>query len=303
MPQTKVLQESYSFTPTQLIELWELNGTAVGLDTVYRFVNSSSCNFQSVTFNGVSYMPFPIKVESMETDGKSSLPRPRLSVSNINGFVSNLLLLNTNSLDGATVTRRRVYARFLDAANYPTPTPIWVTPDTTAAFPDEPFIINRKTTENPQVVQWELASPLEMNNVRLPRRQIIANICTWKYRQAGTCNYSGAPISDVANRTFTGTFYNMTLADQGAYNSATTYNRGDYVYTTSDLPQFSGISFFWVCSTNGTVGKTPSTTSTNWIADQCAKSSAACKLRFTDTPLRTSAMPGVSRADWILQRR
>lgn len=245
-------------------------------------------------------------MENVDSDSKGSLPRPRLSVSNINGFVSNLLLLNTNSLDGATVTRRRVFARFLDASNYPTPTPIWVTPDTTAAFPDEPFIINRKVLENPQVVQWELASPLEANNARLPRRQLIANVCTWKYRQSGTCNYSGAPVSDVANRAFEGTFYNMTFAptnDKGEYDSATTYDRGDYVYTTSNLPQFSGIQVYWVCLVDGTNGVAPATNSPNWQADQCSKSSAACKLRFTDTPLRTSAMPGVSRADWILQRR
>lgn len=305
MSQTKVLAESYSFTPSALLELWTLDGTAIGLSTIYRFVNGSNCNYQPITFNGVQYLPFPIMIEGMEMDGKGGLPRPKLTVSNINGYVSALLLSNTSSLDGATVTRKRVFARFIDSSNFPVgqPLPSWVTPDPTAAFPDESFVINRKIAENPQIVQFELASPLEANNIKLPRRQIIANVCLWKYRQLGTCNYSGVPVADSANREFTGSYYGMTLVDRGAYSSATTYNRGDYVTIYSDLPQFSAIPVVWVCATNGTNNVAPSSTASNWVADSCTKSCASCKLRFTDTPLRTSAMPGVSRADWVLQRR
>ncbi len=301
MPSVSVIQEAVSFTPTALIELWTLDGTAVGLDTVYYFVNGSSSSYQSVIYDNVSYVPFPIKVEGMEMDGKGSLPRPKLTVSNINGFVSNLLLNNERSLDGATVTRTRVNARFLDASNFGTPEPAWLTPDVNAHWAPEPFVINRKMAENPNIVQWELCSPLEMQRARLPKHIFMANVCIWKYRQGGTCGYSGVPVADAANRTFTGSYYNMTLVDQGEYLSTTTYNRGDYVQLYSTLPLLASIPTVWVCTTNGTVGVNPSKTTSKWVADACNKTVAACKLHFPTTPLRTSAFPGVARAGWIAQ--
>ncbi len=299
MAQTKVMMEQVGFTPSALIYLFKLDGTAIGLDTIFYFCDGTSTSFQPVVFNGITYTPIPIRVENMDYDGKGSQTRPKLTVSNINGFVSNLLLANTN-LIGATVERTKVFARFLDAVNFPTPRPPWVTPDPTAAYAPEPFMVNRKVMENPQVVQFELGSPLETQGAMLPGRQIIANLCRWKYRDARTCGYSGPPVSDAQNRTFTGSFYNMTLVDKGAYSAVTTYARGDYVTTYSTLPQFSGVPFVWVCLANGTVGVNPSASTGAWQLDQCSKTVAGCKLRFTgQTPLRTSAFPGVSRANWI----
>ncbi len=301
MPIQKVMREAAGFAVTSLIELFTLDGTAVGLDEIYRFCNATSSNFQPIVFDGITYTPFPILLENVDTDGKGQLGRPKLTVSNIQGFVS-ALLLSGGPLDGATITRTRVYSRFIDEVNFPAnePTPPWVTPDPTAKYSDEMWQINRKVTENPQVVIWELASPIDAQRARLPKRQILANSCSWNYRQAGTCNYSGPPVADAANRLFTGPFYSMVLNDAGAYSAVATYNRGDYVYTNSTLPQYAAIKFVWVCTTNGTIGVAPSTSSPKWVADADSKTSAACKLRFPPPlALRTSAYPGTSRAGFI----
>lgn len=297
MPRREIIAEQCSFSPSALIELWTLDGTAIGLDTIYYFVNASNSSYQAVVFNSISYAPFPIIGEGFGYDGKGQNVRPRITVSNINGFTSNLLL-QYGQLNGATVTRQRVFARFLDASNFPTPRPVWVTPDSTAAYAPEPFIINRKVTENQQIVQFELIPPIDLQNARLPFRQIIANVCRWKYRGHG-CQYSGAPIADIANRSFTGSIYNMTLVDRGAYSASTTYARGDYTFVVSDLPAFSGIRFYYVCTTNGTVGVTPSGTSSRWISDSCSHNCAGCKLRYPTVPLRGSFFPGVARSPWI----
>lgn len=302
MPSVAALREAFSFTPTALLELWTLDGTAVGLDTIYRFVNSSNGLCQPVAVNSVTYTPFPIHIEGMEADGKGGLPRPKLSVSNVNGFVSQLLLSNGRSLDGATVTRQRINARFIDASNWSAQgRPSWNTPDPTAAHAPEAFQINRKVMENPQIVQWELASSLETQGARLPKNIVTANACVnHKYRQSGTCNYSGAPVADVANRSFTGSIYNMTLNDRGPYDETAAYNRGDYVYVTSTLPQFAGIKIYWVCQRNNTLGVTPSNgVASVWVSDSCSKTVAGCKLRFPNVPLRTSAFPGAARAGWL----
>lgn len=281
------------------MELWTVDGTSIGLSTIYYFCNAISTNFKPIVFNGVSYTPFPIKVDGMAQDGKGSIPRPKLTVSNIQGFVSQLLLQN-QQLNGAVVTRQRVFSRFIDAVNFQTPLPMWVTPDPTAAYTPEPWVVNRKVIENNQVVQFELCSPIELQNIKLPRRSVIANVCTWKYRGPG-CTYSGAPVADSANRTFTGPYYNMTLANQGNYSSGTTYNRGDYVTIFSTLPQLSSIPLVYVCLVNGTAGVSPNGNPGSWVADSCAKTVAGCALRFAGQPLRTSAYPGATRANWIAQ--
>lgn len=297
MPKQSVLRESFQFEVSALIDLFSLDGSPIGLNTVYKFCNGTNTNFQPVVYGGITYTPFPLEMTDVSTDGKGQISRPKITLSNINGFVSSLLLENSQ-LTGAIVTRTRVFARFLDASNWAGIVPNWVTPDPTASFEPEVFYVNRKITENPQVVSFELASILDVQNVKLPRRQILANTCQFRYRDSMSCTYDGAPVADSSDRTFAGD-YGYTLSDQGAFDIGTTYNQGDYVYIYSSLPQFSGIKVYYVCSTNGTVGITPQGNPSKWIPDSCSKTCAGCKLRFTDVPLRTSAFPGVARAPFI----
>ena len=44
------------------------------------------------------------------------------------------------------------------------------TPDPTAEFPQEIYFLDRKATENRDVVQWEAQSALDLVNVKLPKR-------------------------------------------------------------------------------------------------------------------------------------
>lgn len=306
----QVMSEAVKFSPTALLDLFVLDGTAIGLSTPYYFTNTTNELQQPVVFNGVSYTPFPIAMTDASLDGKGNIPRPKLTVSNINGFVSALLLQN-QQLNGATIIRRRVWAKFIDAVNFPGGVSPY-SPNPSAAYPDEPWIVNRKVTENPQIVTWELSSPISLQNIKLPRQQIIANICAapTKYRDMKTCGHNGNPISDGKNKVFGAGGYGFTLSNKGSYNAATTYNQGDYVTVYSSLPQFAGIPILYVCSVNGTVGINPVGNTTNWIIDQCAKTPAACKLRFgnpaasgiADQPLRGAFYPGVARAAWTLQQ-
>lgn len=72
------------------------------------------------------------------------------------------------------------------------------TADPTQEFPPEVWFIERKSSENNEAVQFELASAFDLQNVRLPRRQIISNYCTWKsvggYR-GPYCGYTGIPVA------------------------------------------------------------------------------------------------------------
>ena len=62
-------------------------------------------------------------------------------------------------------------ARFLDAVNFPGGINPLGTPDPTAEFPQEVYKIDRKSAENREVVQFELAAPTDLAGIRIPGRQ------------------------------------------------------------------------------------------------------------------------------------
>ena len=76
-----------------------------------------------------------------------------------------------NDLAGAVVTRIRTMARFLDTANFSGSVNPFGTPDPTAEFKREVFVIDRKTTETRSVIEFELAAAIDMAGIRSPKRQ------------------------------------------------------------------------------------------------------------------------------------
>ena len=239
-------------------------------------------------------------MESMSYNGDGSVPRPKLHLSNINGYISQFLLQNQDIV-GAKITRRRVFARFLDAVNFPGGVSPY-TPDPTAAYPDEIFYLNRKVTENRMTVTFELATAFELDGVKLPSRPFLALICPIRYRDPTTCAYNGVPISDSSNNTFLG-FYGITgFNNKGNYATGVQYYPGDYVTTTSSLSQMAGVPFVYVANQTGisTPLNGPGTQKTMFYADSCSKSVAGCKLHFpSPQALRGAFFPGVSRANFV----
>jgi lambda family phage minor tail protein L len=97
-------------------------------------------------------------------------------------------------LIGAKVTRIRTLKKYLDASNFSGGTN--ATADPYAEFPREIFIIDRKVAENRAVVSFELSATFDVAGVKLPRRQIIQNICPWTYKGEG-CGYTGTSYFDI----------------------------------------------------------------------------------------------------------
>ena len=164
--------------PSAIIELFtlQLDNSLHGATTIYRFHNGSSLKDNGeIVWAGNSYQRFPIQAEGFAFR-QGQLPRPTLTVSNALGTISAILIdvNNTttgNDLTGATVTRIRTLARFLDAVNFPGDINPYGTPDSTAEFPQEIYKIDRKSAENRDTVQFELASVLDLAGIRAPNRQ------------------------------------------------------------------------------------------------------------------------------------
>ena len=167
-----------STSPGSVIELFsiQLKTALHGANTLYRFHNGANLNANGeVVWAGNSYLRFPIDCSGFEFGSTGTLPRPKISISNIFGTITAIMQdVNEttvgNDLNGAIFTRIRTLARYLDAANFTGGTNPFGTPDPTAEFPQEIYFLDRKVTETRDVVTWEAQSALDLVNVKLPQR-------------------------------------------------------------------------------------------------------------------------------------
>ena len=173
-----VFSDLQSITPSAIIELFTLQlSTALhGANTIYRFHAGSNLNANGkIVWAGNDYLRFPIQASGFAFQ-RGQLPRPKIIISNATGLISSILLTvnetsTRNDLTGATVTRIRTLAKFLDAVNFPGNTNPLGTPDPNAEFPKEIYSIDRKSAENRETVEFELAAPTDLAGVRIPKRQ------------------------------------------------------------------------------------------------------------------------------------
>ena len=173
---SSIFNDISKINPGSVIELFTLTlKTALhGANTVYRFHSGSNQTNQDIVWAGNSYLKFPIIAEGFAFQ-RGQLPRPKLVVSNALGTISAILQsVNTvtagNDLTGATVTRIRTLARFIDNANFTGNNPFG-TPDPNAEFPREIYSVDRKSAENREVVEFELAAAFDLAGIRVPKRQ------------------------------------------------------------------------------------------------------------------------------------
>jgi lambda family phage minor tail protein L len=170
-----------SINPSAIIELFtlQLDNTLHGETTVYRFHAGSNLNANGkIVWAGNEYLRFPVQATGFAFQ-KGQLPRPKITVSNATGLISAILLsvnetTTGNDLTGATVTRIRTLAKFIDAVNFADGTN--ATADPNAEFPQEVYSIDRKSTETREVVEFELAAPTDLAGVKIPKRQCTRSL-------------------------------------------------------------------------------------------------------------------------------
>ena len=147
----------------------------------------------SIHFDGKVFEPFPIIAEGFAQSSSGTLPRPRLTISNLNpslaasfsvanggsalpsGTITSMMLeVNKitvgNDLIGSTLVRIRTLRKFLPDENFNSANS---TANPTEKFPEDIYMIVRKVVENQEIVQFECAMPNDEFGIRLPRRQIL----------------------------------------------------------------------------------------------------------------------------------
>lgn len=179
-----------------LVDLYVLDASALPGNMIFRFHEGVSPISTDVIWQGNTYVAFPLEISGFESNTNGASPRPRLKLANVTGIVSGITQ-SLNDLVGCKVIRKRTFLKYLDAVNFES----GVNPsaDPNAQFPDELYFIDRKVSENLLAVEFELVSALDLQGAMLPKRQILTNICPWRYR-GSECGYSGGPKADKYDR-------------------------------------------------------------------------------------------------------
>lgn len=177
-------------TPGRRVELYEFDATDIG-GSSYNFVSSWQ-EEQPLNWKGKVYTPIPIKADGFEINGRGTLPTPRLQISNVL-LLPGAIINDIGDPIGAKVTRWVTFSDYLDDGPDPSPD---------EHFDPQIFYVERKTIENRVFVEFQLASAMDHEGRKLPKRQIIRDTCPLIYRAfdpetgqfdytKATCPYAG----------------------------------------------------------------------------------------------------------------
>lgn len=297
-----------------LIELFELtlpSGTTVYLhnglkqgDEALAFSNKAGTVVNE-------YTAIPIEMDGIEFKSDGPLGRPSLSMANVpiltrqisskedtmydilqeEGVEGNEDLLNTK------VVYRRTLQKYLSSS-------AGATPSVPIEFPSQTYVIDRVAGESNIIVNFELASPIDIEAAQLPYRQIIGKYCSWEYQgqslgRGGGCNWS----LDGRGRFFDSSDSAIDMTSVAEYVSTQTYSINGRVKT---IETDNGLVQVWEALRSVPISKDPRTSRAYWKRiDLCGKLMNSCKIRFqgnndnailnTNIPLPFGGFPGTKK--------
>jgi phage-related protein len=308
-------------TEDALVHLFELKlpeprSTTLFMHDGLDFDSGTGKNIYFPSKDGTSvneYIAFPITIDGLETKAGGGSNRPTLSMANI-PVLSRTITNNTDGTDdetnlaqiftdegmgssedflGGTLTYRTTLLKYILSGPTPVSLPI--------EYPSFTYSLDRVSREESASIQFELATPADLDNIMLPNRRAVGKYCSWEYQGAlykrGGCTVPANAfgiffdeddklITANINAT-TGNFYIPTWA---TYFSG--YSAGQRVKKV-----FSGAAGGWriyEALIPVPQAKDPETNSYYWKRiDVCGKRIRSCKMRFhSKVNTFTSSMAG-----------
>lgn len=187
-----IAQELQSLSPSARLEFFVIDATEQGAPEVWHFHNGTNALRAAVVWQGQTYDYLPIEAAGFELRADGPRPRPRLVVGDVFGTIA-AYVREFEQLAGAKLWRKQTQARFLDAVNFAGGND---EADPLAQYRDELWIFDRITSRDGTHVAWELVSPIDLENVLLPARQVRRSLCGSLYRST-ECGYAGAAVAKI----------------------------------------------------------------------------------------------------------
>ena len=299
----------------------------------YNLFNLSSESYGRIKFQDNFYYPFPIHAEGFEYTTAGTLPTPTFSISNLspdkslNSFYR-YIRMQTQSLGdivGAKFTRIKTFLKYLHPSNFDSNVnPYNSNPNLyETELPRDIYYIDRKSIENKSVIEYQLNTILDLENLSLPGRTIFSNKCPLQYRGEGcvyeynsrlTSLHSGVyagvenpgisikglltapPVANENNQLFVGGVFSTGLAGTagntaifritgGAGNLGQWKQAQNYVSGDFVFMENKKLKFYFVCTKNHTSDTfNAPPIKTFWTEDSCGKSLSSCRYRWLKNP-------------------
>jgi lambda family phage minor tail protein L len=284
--QDKVARNLVDLQPTAIVELFLLYFDTIDNETAFIPFHGGSKFANGIIWQGIEYLPLPVETEGFEITANGELPRPKIKISNKDYFITDLLN-RYQDLQFAKIIRKRTFVKFLDDANFDGGNP-WGEADSSAEISTDTYLIGQKTAENKLFVEFELTSPLDLENFEVNNRVILARYCSWYYRGAG-CNYNGPPLETeegeklIINPQSAVNWASISVNNQWKTNS--NYQVGEPVFLYNQKSSSSASSKIWyVCKEAhfSTELLRPDLSLKYWAKDGCGKKLTNCQRRFVN---------------------
>jgi lambda family phage minor tail protein L len=283
--------------------------------SVFRFHNNIKLIKRDIWFQGNRYFPFPCKAEGFEVNANGTAATPKITFgSRPDGStrfaILKELLKDLDDLAGARVNRIRTFAKFLDSKNWYDDNgdrlyediPKDIAPDEGAFFPPDVYYVDKKSYEDKTGLQFQLASYVNFEGMKLPRRIFNQNRCPWTYRGAGCCyEYESTATTLNLNKTPIDAFYKAELPQKAppvatenneliqniipgyspnTCNTPVMWNQGtEYVNKAVVYIAHKDKRYYFVAK-KSVPANTPPPNDEYWVADQCSKTLEGCKNRW-----------------------
>ena len=145
---------------------------------ILRFCNTKDTNGVDVKFNGIAYEAINFKAEGFSWDS-TSMPRPRITVSVADNAsaLSDMffnIVVGYRGGQGAVLYRIETMDRYLDGHE---------DGGTNTYLLSDRYLVDRVISMDKSAICWELITPLDLANLKLPSRQALVDVCSWIYRR------------------------------------------------------------------------------------------------------------------------
>ena len=172
------------------VTLYELE-IFVGTEPIYLHAENTE---EDIKFNNGTggtqpkvYKAFPMVMEGVETRGDGAQNRPSITIPNIESVFTSGSIFDSDPTDnendfelddviGKRITRRRTLSKYIQVGSGTAPTNHF-------QFPKAVYVVDRIASKTSLSIEFELASPFDLEDVKVPSRIVTGKYCPWVYKQ------------------------------------------------------------------------------------------------------------------------